>query len=85
MGKVAGGIFFGIAFWIISRSLPHGSIIKDYLIICAFGFIFFFTSNQVIVLVIAPYPPFGLIVTAYIGLMKLITLVTFISEKEHVD
>ena len=80
MGKVAGGIFFGIAFWLISKSLPHGSIIKHYLIVCAYGFIFFFISNQAIVLVIAPYPPFGLIATAYIGLSSYLILVGIYSS-----
>ncbi len=80
MGKIAGGIFFGVAFWLISRSLPHGSITKDYLIVCAYGFIFFFISNQAIVLVIAPYPPFGLIATAYIGLSSYLILVGIYSS-----
>ena len=73
--KIAGGIFFGIAFWLISKNLPHGNIIKDYMNMCAYGFIFLFISNQAIVLVIGPYPPFGLITTAYIGLSSYLILV----------
>ncbi len=80
MGKVAGGIFFGIAFWLISRKLPHGNIINDYLIICAYGFIFFFISNQAIALVIAPYPPFGLIATTYTGLSSYLIMVGIYSS-----
>src|SRR5262249_9571569 len=75
MGKVAGGVFFGIAFWLISRSLPKISVVKDYLIICAYGFIFFFISNQAIVLVIAPYPPFGIIAIAFAGLASYLIII----------
>jgi hypothetical protein len=78
--KIVGGIFFGTAFWLISKNLPSGSIIKEYLVICSFGFIFFFISAQSILLVIAPYPPFGLISTAYIGLSSYLILVGIYSS-----
>lgn len=73
--KIIGGIFFGIAFWLISKNLPSGSIIRDYMKICSFGFILFYISNQSLGLVIAPYPPFGLISTTYIGLSSYLILV----------
>jgi hypothetical protein len=75
LSKVAGGFFFGIAFWLIAKNLPHKSEMKDYMKLCAYGFIFLFISNQAIVLVIAPYPPFGLISTAYIGFSAYLILV----------
>lgn len=73
--KIIGGIFFGIAFWLVSKNLPSGSIIRDYMKICAFGFIFFYISSQSLALVIAPYPPFGLISTSFIGLSSYLILV----------
>lgn len=75
LSKVAGGLFFGIAFWLVAKNLPPKSEMKDYLKLCAYGFIFLFISNQAIVLVIAPYPPFGLITTAYIGFSAYLILV----------
>jgi hypothetical protein len=75
ISKVAGGFFFGIAFWLVAKNLPHKSEMKDYMKLCAYGFIFLFISNQAIVLVIAPYPPFGLITTAYIGYSAYLILI----------
>ena len=78
--KIAGGIFFGIAFWLISKNLGHDNILKDYLNMSAYGFIFLFISNQAIVLVIGPYPPFGLITIAYTGLSSYLILVGIYSS-----
>ena len=78
--KITGGIFFGIAFWLISRNLPPGSVIKEYMKICSYGFVFFYISSQSLVLVIAPYPPFGVISTAYIGLASYLILVGIYSS-----
>jgi hypothetical protein len=78
--KIAGGIFFGIAFWLISKNLSHGNIVKDYMNMSAYGFIFLFISNQAIVLVIGPYPPFGLITIAYTGLSSYLILVGIYSS-----
>jgi hypothetical protein len=78
--KIIGGIFFGIAFWLISKNLPSGSIIKDYMKICTYGFIFFYISSQSLELVIAPYPPFGLISTAFVGLSSYLILIGIYSS-----
>lgn len=78
--KIVGGIFFGIAFLLISKNLPRGSVIKENMIICAFGFIIFFISSQSVDLVIAPYPPFGLISTAFVGLSCYLILVGIYSS-----
>jgi hypothetical protein len=64
--KPIGGILFGIAFWNIARNL-RGSPLKDYLIISAYGFILFFSSNQAIVLVDYNFPPFGLPTITLVG------------------
>ncbi len=78
--KIVGGIFFGTSFLLISKNLPRGSIIKDSMIICAFGFILFFISTQSVGLVVAPYPPFGLISTAFVGLSSYLILVGIYSS-----
>lgn len=67
LSKPAGGILFGIAFWTISRNIPR-TIVRDYLMISALGFFFLFTSDQAIVLIPLPFPPFGLAAVSFMGL-----------------
>jgi hypothetical protein len=67
VSKPVGGILFGIAFWSISRSIRR-SAIRDYMIISAYGIMLLFTSNQAIVLITAPYPPFGLATISFMVL-----------------
>lgn len=65
--KPAGGILFGIAFWLISRKTLNRDV-KNYLTIAAYGLILFFASNQAVVLVSNTfYPPFGLGSISYVG------------------
>jgi hypothetical protein len=80
LSLAAGGIFFGLAFWLISKNLPQSSIVKEYMIICGLGFIFFFIANQSVGIVIVPYPPFGIIATTYIGLSSYLILVGIYSS-----
>jgi hypothetical protein len=68
MSKLVGGVLFGIAFWIITRRLPRTTIIRRYMIMSAFGFVLLFVSNQGVVLVSSPYPPFGLPTISFFGL-----------------
>src|SRR5919112_1088705 len=65
--KPAGGVLFGIAFWSVARSIRR-SVVRDYMIISAFGFMLLFTSNQATVLITAPYPPFGLATVSFMVL-----------------
>ena len=67
LSKPVGGILFGIAFWTISRNLPHTIVVRDYLLISALGFVLLFASDQAIVLLIIPYPPFGLAAISTVG------------------
>ena len=68
LSKPAGGILFGIAFWTISRNLPRTIAVRDYLMISAIGFAFLFASDQAIVMIQLPYPPFGLAAVSFMGL-----------------
>ena len=65
--KPAGGILFGIAFWIISRSISSKTV-KDYMMISGFGLLLFFSSSQPLGLTLAPFPPFGLATICFVGL-----------------
>jgi hypothetical protein len=68
LSKPAGGILFGIAFWTISRNIPRTTVVRDYLMISAIGFVLLFASDQAIVLIQLPYPPFGLAAVSFMGL-----------------
>jgi hypothetical protein len=70
----AGGILFGIAFWIVSKGLTHRQV-KDYMIISGYGLLLLFTANQHQVLQLNPYPPFGLVTISYVGLASYLVLV----------
>jgi hypothetical protein len=72
--KPIGGILFGIAFWIVSKGLSHRRV-KDYMIISGYGLLLLFTANQHQVLLLNPYPPFGLPTISYIGLASYLVLV----------
>jgi hypothetical protein len=63
----AGGILFGIAFWSVTRNMGRNKV-KQYMMISAYGMMLLFSSNQAAGLVLAPYPPFGLVTVAFFGL-----------------
>jgi hypothetical protein len=72
--NAVGGAIFGLAFWSIGRKVGNQRI-KDYMNISGFGILLFFTSNQAIVLITAPFPPFGLVTISFIGLSAYLLLV----------
>jgi DNA-binding protein Fis len=79
--KPAGGILFGIAFWIVARNVRRSSsIVRDYMIISAYGLVLLFTSSQASVLATGPYPPFGLATASFIGLSSYLVLVGIYSS-----
>jgi hypothetical protein len=75
LSKPAGGILFGIAFWTISRHIRSTIAVRDYLTISALGFVLLFASDQAVVLIIAPYPPFGLAAISFMGLSSYLIFV----------
>jgi hypothetical protein len=78
--KPAGGILFGIALWMVARSLPRDNVARNYLIISAFGIVLLFTSNQAMVLVSFTYPPFGIVTISFLGLSSYLVLVGIYSS-----
>ena len=72
--KPIGGILFGIAFWYMSKSINHVEI-KNYMIISAYGMMLMFASNQPTGLIQVPFPPFGLVTTAFFGLASFLFLI----------
>lgn len=67
LSKPLGGVLFGVAFWMVSRNLKDSKV-KNYLIISAYGMTLLFASNQPTSLILAPYPPFGLVTISFMGL-----------------
>jgi hypothetical protein len=78
--KVVGAILFGITFWTLARKLGHRSTVKDYMIMSAYGLVLLFASNQAILLVDSPYPPFGLVTISFMGLTSYLVLVGIYSS-----
>ena len=74
LSKPIGGILFGVAFWSVARNV-YTRPVRDYMIISAFGFVLFFSSNQAIVLVDYNYPPFGLPTISLVGTSSYFILV----------
>jgi hypothetical protein len=80
MSKAVGGILFGVAFWFIARSLRQSTIVRTYMIMSDFGFVLLFVSNQAVVLISAPYPPFGLPTISLMGLSSYLILIGIYSS-----
>jgi hypothetical protein len=74
LSKPIGGIIFGIGFWMIAKNIHKDNIVRNYLIISAYGFLLLFTSNQAIVLSFTQYPPFGLVTISFVGLSSYLVL-----------
>ena len=68
LSKPLGGLMLGIGFWSMAKVATRRTALNTYLIISGFGFFLLFTSNQAILLSIAPYPPFGIATITVMGL-----------------
>jgi hypothetical protein len=80
VSKAAGGILFGIAFWLIARTISRDNVVRQYLIIPAVGFVLLFVSDQAPVLTNAPYPPLGLASISFMGLASYLILIGIYSS-----
>jgi hypothetical protein len=65
--KPVGGILFGVAFWMVARSLSDTKI-SDYMKLSAIGIMLLSISNQDASIYLLPYPPFGLSTITFMGL-----------------
>ena len=66
-GGILAGIIFGISFLSIARTLKINSIVRNQLILTAYGFLLFYITGSAVAAQ-AAYPPFGLISVSLIGL-----------------
>jgi hypothetical protein len=88
LNSTAGGILFYIGFVVAARHF-HGSMaVKDYLIMCGFGFLLFFSAGQSTV-ANTLYPPFGLATMSLYGLSTYMILLALyfcaISVSEDIE
>jgi hypothetical protein len=75
----AGGVLFGIAFWIMARRIT-ANVVKQYLMISAFGMMIIFSANQPSALVRFFYPPFGAVTLSFFGLSSYLILIGIYSS-----
>jgi hypothetical protein len=68
--RPVGGMLFGVAFWMVGRSVNDKNI-SDYMKLSAFG-ILLSVSNQDAGLYLLPYPPFGLPTITFAGILYVI-------------
>jgi hypothetical protein len=73
--KLVGWIFFGIAFWMVARSISPDSIVRKCMVISAYGLLLLFISYQANGIVVTSYPPFGLATISFMGLSSYLILV----------
>lgn len=71
--KQAGGFFFAISFIMISRNV-YDQKLKMYLIVSATGMMLLFSSNQISLVQIIPYPPYGLTTISLISISSFLLL-----------
>lgn len=69
-----GGVFFAIGFWTMARSIKNKAI-KNYLGLTGFGILLIFVATQATSVLIAPYPPFGIIALSSLALASDLTFI----------
>jgi hypothetical protein len=67
IASVFSGIIFGVAFLSVARTLQKRSLVRQYMMLAAYGFILFYVAGSASVSQ-AAYPPFGLASVAFTGL-----------------
>ncbi len=72
--RPVGGILFGIAFWMVGRSLSDKKI-SDYMKLSAIGIMLLSISNQDAGIYLLPYPPFGLPTITFVGISSYLLFV----------
>jgi hypothetical protein len=74
-----GGILFGIAFWSGARSITR-HVLRDYMMISAYGMMLLFASNQTTGLILVHYPPFELVTISFLGMASYLILIDIYSS-----
>lgn len=72
--KQIGGFFFALAFITIAMKIDVEKL-KYYLLIFATGIMLLYSSNQISLVQVIPYPPFGLVTISFLPLSSFLILV----------
>jgi len=78
LNSTAGGILFYVGFVVAARHFHGNMAVRDYLIMCGFGFLLFFSAGQS-TLANTLYPPFGLATMSLYGLSTYMILLALYS------
>lgn len=63
--RTAGGIMFGFAFFVLSKTIMHSQLKKS-IILIGIGLILLFSANASSLIIMTPYPPWGVISTTFL-------------------
>jgi hypothetical protein len=74
LSKPMGGVLFGIAFYTIARNFRQNPVLRNYLIISTLGFVLLYVADHASVLLVAPFPPFGIPSVSFMGLASYLIL-----------
>lgn len=80
LSKPVGGILFGVAFFSIARNFKQNIVLRNYLVTSAFGFVLLFVANQASVLIVTPFPAFGVPSASFVGLASYLILLGIYSS-----
>jgi hypothetical protein len=80
LSKPVGGILFATGFFIVARKFRQSPVLKNYLIVSSFGFVLLFVADQGSVLLVAPFPPFGIASASLVGIASFMVLVGIYSS-----
>jgi hypothetical protein len=61
LSKPIGGVTFGLLYWRISTLVRPNEILAQFMLVAGLGFMFLYSANQATLLVLTPFPPFGII------------------------
>ncbi|MGB6527939.1 MAG: hypothetical protein WBF33_07505, partial [Candidatus Nitrosopolaris sp.] len=75
LSKPVGGVFFGIAFWKISRTISYEKNIKTYMIISGWGIFLIFGADQAEAQIVGPCPPFGVATITVLNMAAFLILI----------
>lgn len=78
LNSTAGGILFYVGFVVAARHFHGNMAVRDYLVMCGFGFLLFFSAGQS-TLTNTLYPPFGLATMSLYGLSTYMILLALYS------
>jgi hypothetical protein len=80
LSKPIGGVLFGAAFFTIARSVGQNSVLKTYLLVSGCGFILLYAANQASVLLVTPFPPFGITSVSFVGFASYLAILGIYSS-----